>query len=64
MLVMNTMWPFLSNGGMPQVLWALMGLVLPVRRPSGTDAGALWRTHPTTVPDRVALPPLAARSAP
>lgn len=34
MLVMNTMWPFLSNGGMPQVLWALMALAVPV--PSAT----------------------------
>lgn len=34
MLVMDAMWPFLSNGGMPQVLWALMALAVPrgVRR--------------------------------
>ena len=31
MLVMNTMWPFLSNGGMPQVLWALLALTVPRR---------------------------------
>lgn len=30
MLVMNTMWPFLSNGGMPQVLWPLMALTVPL----------------------------------
>ena len=29
MLVMDAMWPFLSNGGMPQVLWALMALTVP-----------------------------------
>jgi hypothetical protein len=29
MVVMDTMWPFLSNGGMPQVLWALMALTVP-----------------------------------
>lgn len=32
MLVMNTMWPFLSNGGMPQVLWALLALAVPLGR--------------------------------
>ncbi len=64
LVVMAFTWPFLSNGGMPQVLWALMGLLLPVHRPAGTDAGALWRTRPAPVPDRVELPPLAARGAP
>lgn len=37
MLVTNTMWPFLSNGGMPQVLWCLLALAVPrspVRRPA------------------------------
>lgn len=29
MVVMNATWPFLSNGGMPQVLWALMALTVP-----------------------------------
>lgn len=31
MLVMNFIWPFLSNGGMPQILWALMALTVPRR---------------------------------
>lgn len=29
MVVMNATWPFLSNGGMPQALWALMALAVP-----------------------------------
>jgi hypothetical protein len=29
MVVMNATWPFLSNGGMPQVLWALMAITVP-----------------------------------
>jgi len=29
MVVMNFTWPFLSNGGMPQVLWGLMALTVP-----------------------------------
>lgn len=29
MVVMDAMWPFLSNGGMPQVLWALLALTAP-----------------------------------
>lgn len=32
MLVMNVIWPFLSNGGLPQVLWCLLALAVP-RRP-------------------------------
>lgn len=43
MVVMNFTWPFLSNGGMPQVLWGLMALTVPggirAERPStGTSA--------------------------
>lgn len=45
MLVMSLMWPFLSNGGMPQVLWALIALLLPARRPRGASAGVLWTQH-------------------
>lgn len=45
MLVMNVTWQFLSNGGMPQVLWALMALLLPARRQGGVAAGALWSRH-------------------
>ncbi len=29
MLVMNLIWPFLSNGGLPQVLWCLLAIALP-----------------------------------
>lgn len=50
MLVMNVTWPFLSNGGMPQVLWALMALLLPARRPEGVGAGALWHRRDATGP--------------
>jgi hypothetical protein len=32
MLVMNLIWPFLSNGGLPQVLWCLLAVALPRRR--------------------------------
>lgn len=39
MLVMSTMWPFLSNGGMPQVLWALLALTVP--RKSRADDGTV-----------------------
>jgi len=34
MLVMNFIWPFLSNGGMPQVLWCLLALAVPRRSPA------------------------------
>jgi O-antigen ligase/polysaccharide polymerase Wzy-like membrane protein len=30
MVVVNAIWPFLSNGGMPQLLWCLFALVPPV----------------------------------
>lgn len=41
MVVMDFVWPFLSNGGMPQVLWALMALAVPRTRrgPVGTPGG-------------------------
>ena len=29
LLVMNGLWPFLSNGGLPQVLWSLLALAAP-----------------------------------
>jgi hypothetical protein len=29
MLAMNLIWPFLSNGGLPQVLWCLLALAVP-----------------------------------
>lgn len=57
MLVMNVTWQFLSNGGMPQVLWALMALVLPSRRQGGVAAGALWSRHREAI---VSPAPLAA----
>ncbi|MGH9092880.1 MAG: O-antigen ligase family protein, partial [Acidimicrobiales bacterium] len=40
MLVMDAMWPFLSNGGMPQVLWALMALAVPGAVPEGAVLAA------------------------
>lgn len=42
MIVMDITWPFLSNGGMPQVLWGLMALLMPASRSAGTATGALW----------------------
>jgi O-antigen ligase len=32
MLVMNLIWPFLSNGGLPQVLWCLLAVAVPRER--------------------------------
>jgi hypothetical protein len=29
LVVMNVLWPFLSNGGLPQVLWGLLALAAP-----------------------------------
>ena len=48
MLVMDAMWPFLSNGGMPQVLWALMALAVPGAVPEGPAVPAPSRTVRTT----------------
>jgi hypothetical protein len=41
MLVLNLFWPFLSNGGMPQILWALMALTVPrvARQPESVAVG-------------------------
>lgn len=47
MLVMNVMWPFLSNGGMPQVLWVLLALTVPQARryrPAVGVGGLRWAT--------------------
>jgi hypothetical protein len=49
MVVMDAMWPFLSNGGMPQVLWALLALTAPLAgwtRAPGRPAGAPARGVP------------------
>jgi len=52
MLVMNLTWPFLSNGGMPQVMWALMALLLPpARRLRGSSARVLWTAREHKVAD-------------
>jgi len=59
MLVMNVTWPFLSNGGMPQVLWALMALLLPAFRPQGRHAGALWTRRRSDAPQESSVVPLA-----
>lgn len=47
MLVVNVIWPFLSNGGLPQVLWGLMAVTVPygVRASSSVRAG--WATAGT-----------------
>jgi len=29
MLIMNLIWPFLSNAGLPQVLWCLLAIAVP-----------------------------------
>jgi hypothetical protein len=42
MLVMDTMWPFLSNGGMPQVLWVLLALTVPGGLVAGRGRSAHW----------------------
>jgi len=38
MLAMNLIWPFLSNGGMPQVLWCLLAIAIPRPPPRGAAA--------------------------
>jgi O-Antigen ligase len=49
MLVMNLIWPFLSNGGLPQVLWCLLAIAVP--RPAQRRATtATLRSLPTLVP--------------
>jgi len=45
MLVMNLIWPFLSNGGMPQVLWCLLALATPRQEP-GAHRELLDRPQP------------------
>lgn len=49
MLAMNLIWPFLSNGGMPQVLWCLLAIAVPRahRRVAIPPTGA---TRPALVP--------------
>jgi hypothetical protein len=38
-LVMNAIWPYLSNGGLPQVLWCLFAIASPrLARVSASDA--------------------------
>jgi hypothetical protein len=54
MLVMDTMWPFLSNGGMPQVLWCLMALTVPGGLRAGSGARTRW-------PGLVKVPEAAGR---
>jgi hypothetical protein len=38
MLVMNLIWPFLSNAGLPQVLWCLLAIAVPRLDPRGAVA--------------------------
>jgi hypothetical protein len=42
MIVMDALWPFLSNGGMPQILWALMALTVPRARRDRTGTVGDW----------------------
>jgi len=37
MVIVNVIWPFLSNGGMPQLLWCLFALL-----PAAAGASASW----------------------
>lgn len=67
MVVMSAIWPFLSNGGMPQVLWALLALTVP-RRPALLGAspppGRLAPTASSSAPTALATAPTAAPTAP
>jgi hypothetical protein len=48
MLAMNLTWPFLSNGGMPQVLWCLLAVSVPrATRDAGSRFLALDRATST-----------------
>ena len=50
MLVMNLIWPFLSNGGLPQVLWCLLAVAVPRRqREPAPNAPGLCDPVPTLV---------------
>jgi hypothetical protein len=73
LLVMNGLWPFLSNGGLPQVLWSLLALAAPGivvagrvgsgRVGNGRDsAGPSGRRPPAPRPPELVSPPaLVAR---
>jgi hypothetical protein len=39
LIVMDVVWPFVSNGGLPQMLWCMFALVSPVAADAGTAAG-------------------------
>ena len=47
MLVMNLIWPFLSNAGLPQVLWCLLAIAVP--RSEGRGAVAAPNVAPATL---------------
>lgn len=63
MVVMSSMWPFLSNGGMPQVLWALMALAVPGAVREGGSAPAPSRTV-RAAPPGIDPAPAGGTSAP
>jgi hypothetical protein len=42
MVIVDAVWPFLSNGGMPQVLWGLMALTVPGILRSTTTVDRSW----------------------
>jgi hypothetical protein len=41
MLVMNLIWPYLSNAGLPQVLWCLLAIAMPRGTRSSSAAAAV-----------------------
>ena len=45
LIAMDVVWPYVSNGGMPQVLWCLFALVSPL----GARVGAVGRGAPVDV---------------
>ena len=47
MLVVNVVWPFMSNAGLPQVLWGLMAVTVPYGARAATSMRAGWTTAGT-----------------
>jgi hypothetical protein len=49
LIVMDLVWPYLSNGGLPQLLWALLALAEPLnpvrRAPSAIDGTATLHSN-------------------
>jgi len=54
LLLLGVIWPFLSNGGFPQVLWVLFALAEPATRRIEASAPVLVPSHGDgTLPDRL-----------